>query len=137
MPLTARVLAAADTYQSKIERRPHRPALDPGTAAEHLHAEVRQRRLDGDAVAALLRGARHVHPQRTPAPRLELTDRELEVLGLLVRGLTNREMSEVLVVSPKTVGHHVESIYRKLGVSTRAGATIFAVSRGLVGLGQQ
>jgi DNA-binding NarL/FixJ family response regulator len=61
-----------------------------------------------------------------------LSEREVEVLGLVIRGLTNRQMAEVLFVSPKTVDHHIQHIYDKIGVSTRVGATLFALQHGLV-----
>ncbi len=64
-----------------------------------------------------------------------LTARETEVLALLVRGARNREIAAELVLSPHTVGSHVESIYGKLGVSTRAAATVAAVRQGLVDVG--
>jgi DNA-binding NarL/FixJ family response regulator len=107
--------------------------MAPEAAAEHIRRLAAERKLDGDAVAAVLQAA-----GRPPTPRKGglpsgLSEREAEVLRLAVRGLTNREMAEALVVSPKTVGHHLESIYRKAGVSTRAGATIFALRHGLVG----
>jgi len=54
------------------------------------------------------------------------------VLCLAVTGLTNRQMGEALFVSPKTVGHHIQHIYDKIGVSTRVGATMFALQHGLV-----
>ena len=62
-----------------------------------------------------------------------LTDREIEVLVLLARGHTNRRMGDELYISPKTVGRHVENIYAKIGVSTRAGATVFAMEHRLLG----
>ena len=62
-----------------------------------------------------------------------LTSREVEVLGLLARGCQNKEIARRLVVTPKTVSTHVEHIYSKLGVSSRAGATLFATQQGLVG----
>jgi HD-GYP domain-containing protein (c-di-GMP phosphodiesterase class II)/DNA-binding CsgD family transcriptional regulator len=134
LPMTARVLAAADTYQTKIEARPHRAALSRDAAADHLRREAVAGRLDGEAVDAVLRG---IGAPRRGGTRASLpaglSEREAEVLALAVRGLTNREMAEALVVSPKTIGHHIESIYRKIGVSTRAGATIFAVRNGLAG----
>jgi DNA-binding NarL/FixJ family response regulator len=61
-----------------------------------------------------------------------LSEREAEVLLLAVRGLSNRQIADELVVSPKTVGHHMENIYSKIGVSTRVGATLFALQHGLV-----
>ncbi|HEY1293217.1 MAG TPA: response regulator transcription factor, partial [Chloroflexota bacterium] len=58
-----------------------------------------------------------------------LTSRELEVLRLVAQGQTNREIAEVLVLSPRTVKRHVENIFDKLGVSSRAAATAFALRR--------
>ncbi|MGZ4271739.1 MAG: response regulator transcription factor, partial [Solirubrobacteraceae bacterium] len=62
-----------------------------------------------------------------------LTRREVEVLGLLARGLSNKEIAGRLVISPKTVANHVEHIYAKIGASTRARASLFAVQHGLLG----
>ena len=61
-----------------------------------------------------------------------LTAREVEVLGLRARGDSNKAIAKKLVVAPKTVANHVEHIYAKIGVSTRA-AAIFAMQHGLVG----
>ena len=61
-----------------------------------------------------------------------LTEREVDVLGLLARGQTNKQVAETLGISPRTVGTHVEHIYAKAGVRTRAGATLFALEHGLV-----
>ena len=60
------------------------------------------------------------------APPAGLTRREVEVLHLVAQGLTNAQIAEQLVLSPHTVNVHVQSIYGKLGVSTRAGATRYA-----------
>lgn len=62
----------------------------------------------------------------TKANPAGLTDRQLEVLGLMVHGLSNGEISEELFVSKKTVEHHVSAIYSKLGVRTRARAIAVA-----------
>ena len=134
VPLTASLLATADAYQTKLEERPHRSALSVERAAELLTRVAEDGRLDVHVVDAVLKNtARTKQPVRN-ALAAGLTERELEVLQLLVRGLTNREISEHLVVSPKTVGHHIESIYDKIGVSTRVGATMFAVKQRLVEL---
>jgi len=61
-----------------------------------------------------------------------LTDREVEVLRVLARGLSNREIGDVLVVSPRTVQHHLASVYDKIGVHSRAGAAVFASEHGLL-----
>ena len=61
-----------------------------------------------------------------------LTERELEVLLVLVRGGSNQEIAEHLGISAKTVGHHVQHVYRKAGVHSRAAATLWAFEHGLV-----
>ncbi len=131
-PVAARVLAVADAYHTKIERRPHRRALSPDDAAHWIRAQAEQGQLDRRVVDALLKAAGQSSPATKPARPAELTDRELEVLRLAVRGLSNREIAAALVVSPKTVGHHIQHIYDKIGVSTRVGATLYALRHGLV-----
>jgi len=126
----ARVLAAADVYQAMTEPRPHRRALTPREVLAELRGETRRGALDPGAVDAVLAAAGH--GGGSPPGPLGLTVRELEVLALLARGLRNREIAERLVVSPKTVGHHVEHVYGKLGVSTRAAATLRAMQEGLL-----
>lgn len=127
-----RLLAAADAYHAMTEPRPHRDALDPESAAAALRGEVTAGRLDGDAVAAVLRAAGHRVPSRAADPS-GLTAREVEVLRLLARGNTNKAIAVSLHVTPKTVSSHVEHIYTKLGVASRAAATLFAIQHGLVG----
>jgi len=127
-----RVLAAADFYHSRTEPRPHRPAATPGEAAARLRGEVRAGRLDGEAAAAVLTAAGHRTARRTAWPA-GLTGREVEVLRLLARGMSNREIAERLVISPRTAGHHVEHIYAKTGTANRALASLFAASHGLIG----
>lgn len=127
-----RILAAADAYHAMSEPRPHRSALPPESAAAELQAEVRAGRLEGDAVEAVLAAAGHRAPARREWPG-GLTEREVEVLSLLARGNSNREIAKQLFVTPKTVSSHVEHIYAKIGVSSRARATHFAIEHGLVG----
>lgn len=67
-----------------------------------------------------------------PAPGRDLTERELEVLELLVEGLSNSKIAGRLGVSPNTVKNHLRSIYSKLDVSTRTAATTLAIKHGLV-----
>ena len=126
-----RLLAAADTYVAKTEPRPHREALSPAEAAAHLRDEVRAGRHDGQSVDALLAAAGHRVRRRREWPA-GLTTREVEVLRLLARGLSNKQIAERLVVARKTVDNHVEHIYAKLGVSNRARASLFAVRHGLI-----
>jgi HD-GYP domain-containing protein (c-di-GMP phosphodiesterase class II) len=127
----ARILAAADAYHAMTEPRPHRPALASDAAAGELSREVRSGRLDGDAVACVLAAAGHRVRRRREWPA-GLTAREVEVVRLLARGLTNREIAAELVISPRTAGHHVQHVYRKIGVSTRAAAALFAMQHDLL-----
>ena len=127
----ARILGAADAYQSSREPRPHRPALEADEAAANLRAEAAAGRLDADAVEAVLGAAGHRVARRREGPG-GLTAREVEVLQLVARGMSNREIARRLVISPKTVGSHVEHIYDKINASSRATASLFAVQHGLL-----
>ena len=127
----ARILAADDVYQSMIEPRPHRPARCSSEAAGELRAEVRAHRLDGDAVEAVLAAAGHAALRRRDYPA-GLTAREVDVLRLVARGLSSRQISEQLVISPKTARNHIEHIYAKIGATSRVTAGLFAVEHGLL-----
>ncbi|MDX6307882.1 MAG: hypothetical protein QOI06_928 [Nocardioidaceae bacterium] len=127
-----RILAAADVYHAMTENRPYRPALDADQAAKAVLQEVRAGRLDAEAVNAVLRATGHRAPARREGPG-GLTVREVEVLALVARGLANKEIARRLGVTPKTVSNHVEHIYTKLGVGSRASATLYATQHGLVG----
>ena len=61
-----------------------------------------------------------------------LTPREAEILGLVARGLSNRDIAARLVLSEKTVRNHVERTYAKIGASNRVGASLYALQQGLV-----
>jgi DNA-binding CsgD family transcriptional regulator len=61
-----------------------------------------------------------------------LSDREVDVLRQISLGRSNREVASQLFISPKTVGRHIENIYGKIGVSTRPGATLFAMQHQLL-----
>jgi len=132
LTLPDRVLAAADVYHAMTEPRPHRAALAADVAAKELRREVESGRLDGDAVNAVLRAAGHRAPTRRTGPG-GLTEREVEVLALLARGLANKEIARRLNISPKTVSNHLEHVYTKLDVGSRAAATLYATQHGLVG----
>jgi HD-GYP domain-containing protein (c-di-GMP phosphodiesterase class II) len=127
-----RLLAAADVYHAMTEPRAHRPARSESEAAGELRSEVRAGRLDGDAVNSVLKAAGHRVDARREWPA-GLTAREVEVLGLLARGYSSRQIAERLVVTPKTVSNHIQNIYLKIDVSSRASATYFAMQHALVG----
>jgi len=134
LPMAARVIAAADVYHALLEPRPHRAACAPDPARQVLAAEVTDGRLDGDAVRAVLDAAGH-QVRRQASHAGELTAREVEVLVLLARGKTKKQIAHELTISAKTVNAHTEHIYAKLGVSSRGGAALFAMRHGLIGVG--
>lgn len=129
----ARLLAAADSYQAMTEPRAYRPARSAAEAARRLSQQAREGRLDREAVEAVLAAA----GQRT-ATRVRgewpaaLSEREVEVLCLLARGRTNKAIAAELTLSARTVQHHIEHIYAKTGVATRAAAALFAVEHDLL-----
>ncbi len=131
---SVRILAAADVYRAMLEPRPHRAALPAAEAADELRAEAREGRLDGEVVDAVLRAAGHETTRRPERPA-GLTAREVEILRLLARGLLNKEIARRLEIMPKTVGNHIEHIYAKIGVSSRAAAALFATEHGLLAVG--
>ena len=132
--LPARLLAAADVYHAMTEPRPHRDSVAPERAAEELGRNASAGGLDADAVAAVVEAA----GQRVP--RLErpagLTEREVEVVAMLARGRQTKQVARTLGISIKTADRHIQNAYRKIGVSTRAGATLFAMEQGLVAWGE-
>jgi HD-GYP domain-containing protein (c-di-GMP phosphodiesterase class II) len=132
LPLTQRILAAADSYRGSLEHRPHRPAQTVEAAAIRLRGEAESGRLDPAAVDAVLRVAGHRSLRRTSGP-VGLTAREVEVLGLLALGLTSAEIARRLFISVKTVRNHLEHVYLKIGVTNRTGAMLFALEHGIVG----
>jgi HD-GYP domain-containing protein (c-di-GMP phosphodiesterase class II) len=129
-----RILAAAEAYCGKVEARPYRAALSADAAADVLKREVHAGRLDGDAVAAVLAAAGHRVAARGTLVK-GLTEREIEVLRVVARGLSMKEIARLLGISPKTVDNHLQSLYGKIGVKTRAGATLFAIEHGLADVG--
>src|SRR5216684_2716558 len=132
IPAPARVLAAADVYQAMTQPRPHRQARSRDEAAEILRAEARAGRLDVYAVDDVLTEAGHQSQPIRRAWPAGLSEREVEVLRLICRGGTKKQAAALLRISPSTVDHHVRHIYDKVGVATRAGATLFAVENDLL-----
>jgi HD-GYP domain-containing protein (c-di-GMP phosphodiesterase class II) len=132
--LPERLLAAADAYQALTQPRAWRPAWSAGEAAAVLRDLAAAGRVDARAADAVIGAAEGggPHRRRRPGNPADLTDREVDVLRLVARGLTNRQIAAELVLSPKTVGHHVERAYAKVGVSTRGAASLWCAERGLV-----
>ena len=129
----ARVLASAEAFETAREERPHRPALSDAAAAAKLRRAALEGTLDADATEAVLAAAGQ--PSRNAAPRLAgLTPREIEVLRLIAAGLTAKEAALRLEISPKTADNHIQNLYSKIGVTTRAGAALYALEHGVVRL---
>jgi HD-GYP domain-containing protein (c-di-GMP phosphodiesterase class II) len=132
LPMPARLLAAADAYQAMTQERPHRLARTPDEAAREIRVEVDAARLDRSAAECVLEAAGHARRRaRTELPA-GLSEREVEVLREICLGHSNRQMGERLHIAEKTVGHHVQHIYDKIGRSTRAGAALFAMENDLI-----
>lgn len=134
LALEAQLLAAADAVAAMREPRAYRPALAAEQIEAELLADVRGGRLNARAVDAILAAAELRSPgaARSDGTPGGLTEREVEVLQWLARGKTNREIGVVLHISPRTVQNHIANVYEKLGVYSRAGATLFAVESGLL-----
>lgn len=139
IPLGARIIAVADSFDDLTHEAAERAALEPVAALTRMRAEGGTG-LDRDVLEALARelgegpatgtrGSRSPARQKWPAG---LTDREVEILRLLARGLGRKQLARELVLSEHTVRHHMEHVYNKLGVSTRVGATLFAVEHDLL-----
>jgi HD-GYP domain-containing protein (c-di-GMP phosphodiesterase class II) len=127
LSLPAKVVATASAYVEALESDEDEP--------ERALSTLRSRRnLDPDCLTALGAelgtGGRIAQVRRAwPAG---LTEREVEVLRLVAAGLNLKETAERLIISDHTARHHLESVYSKAGVSSRAGATLFAVENGLI-----
>ena len=127
----ARILGAVDAYQSMREPRPHRPALTAEEAASELQADARAGKLDAEAVGAVLLAAGHEVGRRREWPA-GLTTREVDVLRLVARGLSSKQIATQLVITPKTARNHIEHIYTKIDASSRVAASLFATEHGLL-----
>jgi HD-GYP domain-containing protein (c-di-GMP phosphodiesterase class II)/DNA-binding CsgD family transcriptional regulator len=126
-----RLLAAAVAYCQLIESRPRRSAMEPGEVAAELRREVRAGRFDARAVEAVLGAAGH-SVSGTTSWSGGLTAREVDVLRLVARGRSNRDIAVELFIAEKTVRNHVERVYAKLGVNNRTQASLAAIDRGLL-----
>jgi DNA-binding CsgD family transcriptional regulator len=136
IPAAARLLAVVEAFQSMLEERPWRPPLSRADAAARLREAARAGQLDRQAVDAVLTSAGEIAGGKRASRSWPggLTDREVDVLRLLARGRSNREIAHELHVSEATVHTHVINVYGKIAVKTRAGATLFAIENDLIQL---
>jgi HD-GYP domain-containing protein (c-di-GMP phosphodiesterase class II) len=137
LTMPSRLLAVADAYHAMTQNRPHRDAMTEPDAARQLRQEANDGYLDPLATDAVLTAAGQTTGRRRSSGPAGLTAREIEVLALLTHGLPNKTIAFKLGISRNTVGNHVERIYTKLGVSSRAAAAMRAMQHGIVGQGQE
>ncbi len=124
------LLAAVEIYVGMTGDRAHRKALSVEAAATELRRLATTGMIDPRTARAVLVAAGHGEPRGRTVTRPKLpgglTRRESDVLHLAARGLTTQQISERLGISSKTADHHIQHIYRKIGVSTRAAAALWA-----------
>lgn len=126
-----RLLAASVAWVALRSDRPWRPAHSESEAARLLKQEASRGLFDADICEAVIAAARG--ERRLPQPKSTLlTARECSILLEISRGASNKEVARRLDISPSTVRTHMESIFRKLGCSTRAAATLKGLTLGLI-----
>jgi HD-GYP domain-containing protein (c-di-GMP phosphodiesterase class II) len=131
------VLAATEIYVGLTADRADRPAFSAVDAAAELRRLESQQVLEPRATRAVLVAAGHGEPKALPVKRGQhpggLSGREVDVLRLAARGLTTRQIADRLFISSKTTDHHIQHIYNKIGVSTRAAAALWAMQHAVMG----
>jgi HD-GYP domain-containing protein (c-di-GMP phosphodiesterase class II) len=130
------VLTATEIYVGLTAERADRSAFTPDDAAIELRRLETEGVLEPRAVRAVLVAAGHGEPETRVRKRPQnpggLSRREVDVLTLAARGMTTRQIADRLVISPKTADHHIQHIYAKIGVSTRAAAALWAMQHEVV-----
>ncbi|HTI39414.1 MAG TPA: HD domain-containing phosphohydrolase [Vicinamibacterales bacterium] len=134
--LGACVLQATEIYVGLTSERADRPAFSTSDAAGELRRLESQGVLEPRATRAVLVAAGHGEGEAPAGPRPKnpggLSRREVDVLGLAAKGLTTKQIADRLFISTKTADHHIQHVYTKIGVSTRAAAALWAMQHSLV-----
>jgi HD-GYP domain-containing protein (c-di-GMP phosphodiesterase class II) len=130
------LLAATEIYMGLTAERADRPPFSNEDAAGELRRLESEGVLEPRATRAVLVAAGHGEPEdrvrKRPQNAGGLSHREVDVLRLAARGLTTREIADRLVIAPKTADHHIQHIYAKIDVSTRAAAALWAMQNAVV-----
>jgi DNA-binding CsgD family transcriptional regulator len=133
----AGVLAATEIYVGLTTERADRPPFSTDDAAAELRRLASQGVLEHRSTQAVLVAAGHGEPKAPSSSRPRhpggLSGREVDVLRLAAKGLTTKAIADRLFISPKTADHHIQHIYDKIGVSTRAAAALWAMQHAVVG----
>jgi len=134
--LGACVLQATETYVGLTRERADRPPFSTSDAAGELRRLESQGVLEPRASRAVLLAAGHGEGQAPVGPRPTnpggLSRREIDVLRLAAKGLTTKQIADRLFISTKTADHHIQHVYNKIGVSTRAAAALWAMQHAVV-----
>ena len=131
--LGAGILAAADIYAGLTADRADRTRFSDADAAAELRRLIDGGVLDKRTANAVLVAAGHSESLgRRAANAGGLSTREVDVLRLAAKGLSTKDIAEKLFISPKTADHHIQHVYTKIGVSTRAAAALWAMQNSIV-----
>jgi DNA-binding CsgD family transcriptional regulator len=130
-PVYSHLIEAGEAYRDLTDPARSGGACSRREAAARLRARLGTGGLDGAAVEIVLGAVGH-RPRRRETGPAGLTRREMEVLVLIATGAATKQAAYVLGITPKTAATHVERIYTKTGVSSRAAVTRFAIQHGLV-----
>jgi DNA-binding CsgD family transcriptional regulator len=133
LPVSACILALADDFQERLQASPSRRNPDPQAILKAMEPDAGPL-YSPDCFAALAEEIGGAVPKPRPRPEWPagLTNREVEVLRQVAQGDTNRQIAQELVISERTVAHHLEHIYDKIGTSSRAAAVFFAMEHELI-----
>ena len=130
------LLAATEIYVGMTTERADRAPFSANDAAAELRRLAAQGVLDERATQAVLAAAGHSKAKAPATNRPQnpggLSNREIEVLSLAVRGLTMQQIADRLFIAPKTADAHIQHIYDKINVSTRAAAALWAMQNAVV-----
>jgi HD-GYP domain-containing protein (c-di-GMP phosphodiesterase class II) len=136
IPVGARIISVADGFDELTHETPDREAVDVTVALIRLQDDAGGGGLWPEAVSALQQELGAAGPpqarRKSAAQPAGLTEREVEILRMLARGMSRRQIADELVISQHTVRHHLEHIYAKVGVGTRVAAALFAVEHDLI-----
>jgi DNA-binding CsgD family transcriptional regulator len=136
--LGAGVLAAVEVYVGMTTERADRAPFSVEDTAAELRRLVSHGVLEPRASQAVLVAAGHGAPEASALASARskhpggLSGREIDVLRLAAKGLTTKAIADRLYISPKTADHHIQHIYDKIGVSTRAAAALWAMQHAVV-----
>ncbi len=134
LSVSACILALADAFQERMQGEAGHVAPDPQAVLQAMQPELGTLFSPACFTALAQEFDMEVEEVQTPRKRkwpVGLTDREVEVLRLVATGATNRQIAQTLVISEKTVAHHLEHIYNKIGISSRAAAIYFGMEHEL------